>query len=395
MQQAETRHPLRVASKLNKSVHRGRPELPNYPGWLNRMFSGKVKMKRKILMLAVVLVVSLGIIDRGSALSAELVASTGWEQEVFEHDLDLVDNIAIGPRGELYVSLESPTQGRVLRLRGGERLVVADKLDRPGGLLLRSSFLYITEDGEEGRVIRLDLRDSSQTVLAVLEAPEGIVVLPDGGLAVAEEVGGRVSRITESGQTEILAEGLHHPEGLAVSADGTIYVAEKKNGRVLAISSTGISVVVEGLNNPHQVKFAPDGSLWISEEAKPGRLLRYASGRLEVVLVGLMSAQMKFAPDGSLWISEDAKPGRLLRYASGRLEVVLVGLMGAQGIAFGWEREVYVAEQMRDRILVLRRTYPDLHPRLRRCSFVPRLRGSPPSWNGCAYDTLRAWDDRF
>ena len=348
-------------------------------------------MKRKMLMLAVVLVVSLGIIDRGSALSAELVASTGWDYEVFAYDLDRVDNIAIGRAGELYVSLES----RVLRLRGGERLVLVDNLDHPDGLLLRSHFLYITEEGKEGRVIRLDLRDSSQTVLVTLEAAEEFAFLPDGGLAVAQEVGGRISKVTESGQTEILAEGLRQPEGLAVSADGTIYVAEAKSGRVLAISKTGISVVVEGLNNPDQVEFAPDGSLWITEDAKPGRLLRYTSGRLEVVLVGLMGAQVKFAPDGSLWISEDAKPGRLLRYASGRLEVVLSGLMGAQGIAFGREHEVYVAEQMRDRILRLWRTAPGPYLRLRRCSFLRRFRGSPPSWNGCAGDPLRAWDDRI
>lgn len=313
-------------------------------------------MKRKILILVGVLIVSLGMSNRGSAANADLVASTGWKYEVFERSLDLVGNIAVGQEGELYVSLESPTGGRVLRLQGGERLEVADKLDRPDGLLIRSNFLYITEEVLGGRVIRLDLRDFSQTVLATLNGPEGIAFLADGGLAIAEDLGGRVLRLTESGQIEILAEGLSKPEGLAVSADGIIYVAEAKNGRVLAISSAGISVVVANLNNPDHVAFAPDGSLWISE---------------------------------------DARPGRLLRYASGRLEVVLAGLMDAQGIAFGRNGEVYIAEQARHRILLLRRADPDLRPRLRLCSLRPRFQESLPSSDGCAQDPLSAQDNRI
>lgn len=313
-------------------------------------------MKRKILILVGVLIVSLGISDRGGASNADLRAPTGWEYEVFEYDLDLVGNIAIGQDGELYVSLESPSGGRVLRLHGGERLEVASKLDRPNGLLLRSHFLYITEEVVGGRVIRLDLRDFSQTVLAILEGPEGIDFLADGGLVVAEDLGGRVLRITESGQIEILAEGLLQPEGLAVSADGTIYIAEAKSGRVLAISSAGISVVVAGLNSPNHVAFAPDGSLWISE---------------------------------------DGKPGRLLRYTSGGLEVILVGLMGAQGFAFGRNNEVYVAEQAHDRILLLRRRAPDLHPHLRLCSLRPPFQRSLLGSNGCARDPISVRDDQI
>ena len=244
-------------------------------------------------------------------------AAAGWSLEVLESDLPRVDNIAVGPAGELYVSLEVLVVGSVLRLSGGERRVLADGLDWPDGLALGAGVLYVAEEIEDGRVIEIDLGDLSQTVVATLDKPEGIDFLPDGRLAVTEDLDvGRLLVVSLSGEVEVLLTDLSRPEGLAVSADGAIYFAEQRAGTVALFKDGRAKVVVGGLNNPDQITLAPDGALWISEDAKPGRLLRHHEGSLET-------------------IAED--------------------LWAPQGIAFGPRGEVYVSEQGRDRILVLKR----------------------------------------
>ena len=249
------------------------------------------------------------------------IAATGWTFELFATDLYRVDNVVVGGVGdEIFATLEIPSEGRVVRIANGEKVTLVSGLNKPDGLAIRLPYLYITEEVDDGRVTRLDLRDLSRTVLAILEGPEGIDFLPDGSLVVGEDHGGRILHITLAGEVEVLVEGLRKPEGLAVSPNGTIYFAESKTGRILSVADNGLKTVIGGLNHPDQVEFAPDGALWISE---------------------------------------DANPGRLLRYFSGRLEVIMAGLMAPQGIAFGRNGEVYVAEQGRSRILVLRRTAPE------------------------------------
>lgn len=278
----------------------------------------RMRIARRLGAIAVALVSSgCGVSGVPSdELGPEPMVSTEWAYELFMPNLYRVDNIVIDAQGEIFASIESESQGRVVRLDGGKQLTVIDELQRPDGLAIRFPYLYITEEVDEGRVIRLDLTDLSKTVLANLGGPEGIDFLLDGSLVVAEDHGGRIVRVTQDGEIEVLIEGLHKPEGLAVAPDGTVFFAETTTGRIMAITDNGLDTVVEGLNQPDQVEIASDGALWISE---------------------------------------DAKPGRLLRYVSGRLEVIMAGLMAPQGIAFGRNGEIYVAEQKRNRILVLRR----------------------------------------
>lgn len=243
--------------------------------------------------------------------------SDGWSFEVFEKDLPRVDNIAVGPTGELYLSLEERVQGSVVRLSAGERRVLADGLDRPDGLALGAGVLYVTEEVDEGRIIEIDLGDLSQTVITVLKQPEGIDFLPDGSLAITEAYnGGRLLRVSLSGEIEVLLTRLFLAEGLATTPEGAIYFVEEGAGTLSVFKDGRTRVIVGGLHNPDQITIAPDGAIWISEDARPGRLLRYHEGSLETIV-------------------ED--------------------LQAPQGIAFGLEGEVYVSEQGRHRLLVLRR----------------------------------------
>jgi sugar lactone lactonase YvrE len=238
-----------------------------------------------------------------------------WDFTILYSNLPSVDNIAVAPNGDLFVSLES--RGRVLRLSGTRKQTVAENLRRADGLLLTATHLFVTEEARHGRVLKIDLNDGSIETLLRLKKPEGIDQTPEGNLLVTEDARrGRVLRLTPDGRIiDALAVGLNRPEGIAVAPDGTAYVAETGAGRVVAITQTTKQVLVSGLNKPDQVAVAPDGSVWITE---------------------------------------DAKPGRLLRYKDGQLTTVLEGLQAPQGIAFRND-EIIVAEQGRERILSVRR----------------------------------------
>ncbi|MEE9140436.1 MAG: hypothetical protein V3U18_06625, partial [Alphaproteobacteria bacterium] len=135
--------------------------------------------------------------DPADSFCDEPRAAAGWHYEVFASGLPRADNIAVGAEGEVYVSLEvGKGEGQVVRLRDGRRQIVAEGLDRPDGLALTPSHLYVTEEVWRGRLIRVDLADMSRTVLARLNKPEGVDILPDGSLVVAEDYpGGRLLRV--------------------------------------------------------------------------------------------------------------------------------------------------------------------------------------------------------
>ncbi len=238
----------------------------------------------------------------------------GWIMEVYAEGLPAVDNLALGREGVLYATLERRRpDGRVVRIQQkGRRLTtVLDGLDRPDGLLVADRWLYVAEEVPQGRVIEIDLTSLATRTLAILPKPEGLGLLPDGGLVVSEDrLGGRILRVPRrDGAVEVLTGGLDRPEGLTVARDGTIYFAETGTGRVLRLrEGFAVETVVDGLDEPDQVKLAPDGALWISEDARPGRLLRFADGRLETVLSGLQAPQgIAFLPDGTVLVAEQGR----------------------------------------------------------------------------------------
>ena len=282
--------------------------------WNHRMMPSKSTV---LLCLTALSVLVAGAVFM--RIGAPQVRGT-WEYEVFTSGLSKVDNIVIAPDRSLYVSLELPDgQGQVMQLQRGKRNVVLKGLRRPDGLTLSSTSLFVTEEVERGRIVKLDLESLESELVARLNKPEGIKRLPDGSLIVAEDstTEGRLVTVTMSGQVDLFVDGLSKPEGVALGRDGSVYVAESEKGRILSVSPWGIRTVVKGLNSPDQIAIAPDGAIWITEDEEAGRVLRFFEGKLETVLAGM------------------SKP---------------------QGIAIddaGW---IYIAEQGRDRIVRLRRS---------------------------------------
>lgn len=238
-----------------------------------------------------------------------LEAADGWQYRVAIKDLPGIDNLVLDEQDMLYATQElRDGAGKVIRFDHGVRKTVVSGLNRSDGLLLRGRFLYITEEVNDGRVIEFDLTTKKQRVLATLNHPEGIEMLPDGDLVVSEDNrNGHLRRVPlkDGATAEIMLGGLNRPEGIAVAADGTIVFAETATGRVLSYKSGVVDVVLDDLDEPDQVEFAPDGALWITEDVHSGRLLRLKDGQLEPILSGLKSPQgMAFGKDGTVWLAE-------------------------------------------------------------------------------------------
>lgn len=246
------------------------------------------------------------------AVAHKVVAGNGWKYRVVEQNLPGIDNLVAAPDGSLYATQELPNGGgKVIRWHRGKIKTVIVGLNRADGLLLHGNSLYITEEVEDGRVLEYDLATKKQRTLAALHRPEGIDLLPDGDLVVAEDnISGRLMRVPRRGRqpVEVILGGLNRPEGVAVNPDGAVVFAETETGRVLSYKEGDVTVVVDDLDEPDQVEFAPDGALWITEDVKNARLLRLKNGTLETVLSGLRLPQgMAFGADGTVWLAEQGR----------------------------------------------------------------------------------------
>lgn len=240
------------------------------------------------------------------------VASAGWKFRVFAENLPGVDNLAVDNAGSLYATQElGKGAGKVNRLDRGRITTVISGLDRPDGLLLRGDFLFVTEEITGGRVLEYELPAKKMRTLALLSKPEGIDMFPNGDLLISEDVmKGRLLRLRRDAESPVpvILDDLKRPEGVVIRPDGAIIFAESASGKVLSYANGKVNVVVDGLSEPDQVELAPDGSLWITEDVRNGRLLRLVDGALETVLSGLRFPQgMTFGANGSVSLAEQGR----------------------------------------------------------------------------------------
>jgi len=176
-----------------------------------------------------------------------------------DHDLITADDQLVGPRG---IAQET-----------GATLLVADEQDsstQSGGTPII-----------DGRIIRVDRSDGSQTVLTEggeLLNPTGIAVAPDGRVFVADSAGpfmpdqfGRIIEVDPvSGDQTVLASGdlLEQPSGIAVLDTGDLVVADGIGKVILVDPSTGAQALVSeygDLGQPMAVAQLAPGAVVIAD----------------------------------------------------------------------------------------------------------------------------------
>lgn len=271
---------------------------------------GGLKGLASVLSVAVALFASVV----GAADTQDVKSGKGWRYRVVAENLPEVDDLDVGSDASLYATqVLAGGKGRVIRLRNGQPEVVIGGLEHPGGILLHGRYVYVTEQVNEGRVIKLHLGDGRRRVFEGLRNPEHLALLPDGDILVTEDIlNGRITRLSGNGATEVITSGLNGLEGLAVARDGTVFIGESNIGRVLAYKNGVINVVVDDLVAPGQIECTPDGALWITENAESGRLLRLKDDSFETVLSGLSDPRgIALAETGAVYVAERGR-GRIL-----------------------------------------------------------------------------------
>jgi gluconolactonase len=176
-----------------------------------------------------------------------------------------------------------------------------------------------------------------------LEFPEGPIALP-GGAVVFTQIRGQCLSLYRDGRVETIALTGGGANGAALGEDGCYYVAN--NGGVSA---------------------GPHGG-WLAENGIPGRIQRVTpQGEVSDVAVNLPGEpphrpnDLCFGPDGLLYFTDPhnwedlahLKPGRVNRTSlSGRVEQLAAVDRFPNGIGFGVDDRLYVAESVTQRVWV-------------------------------------------
>jgi len=165
--------------------------------------------------------------------------------------------------------------------------------------------------------------------------PEAPVLLPDGSHLFTEMTPdtGWVVWISKDGKTRRTVAKTGRPNGLAPDGNGSFWVAETLNRSLLKITLDGHveKIAGEGKGQPflflNDLAFAPNGDLYLTDSG---------------------IAMDDFAPNGELNPDYEnlAYDGRVYRVdvGTGAVETIDRKLRFTNGIAFGPDRNLYVAE---------------------------------------------------
>jgi DNA-binding beta-propeller fold protein YncE len=246
------------------------------------------------------------------------VDAPGYSVEVIARDVRRVDGLAWHPSGAL-LATEEYRGGGVLKidpLSGVSRYLVRDLAD-PDNIIVVDGQIYVTEEDPKGRILRIDSLENLHVFASGLDGPEGLDLGPDQRLYVAEHaVAGHVFSFSLEGERRTLAPVVNG-EGLRVLPDGTVLVAETSEDRVVAIDASGRkSEFVAGITAPDGIAYDPGSErVLVTEDAAPGRLLAVdlQSGRLDTIATGLNAPQtLLVEPDGAIVLAEQGED-RVLR----------------------------------------------------------------------------------
>jgi hypothetical protein len=263
-------------------------------------------------------------------LCIEETGSSGWcgdGQAATRAKLSLPRDVAPLPGGgylvadsQSHVIRRVSADGRITTIAGtgeggypkyGQR-ASRNPLGTPAGVAALPDGGYLIADMRLGMVLRVtpggklkaaagqDPRDATSgdggpATRALLQSPRDVIVLPDGGYAIADAGDDRVRRVLPDGTITTLAgtgvagatgDGgpataarLNQPTALSLAADGSILVADRGSARIRRIAPDGTITTVAGggsgatpalaatLSFPTGVSATADGGFLVAEAA--------------------------------------------------------------------------------------------------------------------------------
>jgi len=182
------------------------------------------------------------------------------------------DDLAFDPQGHLLFS--DFYNGTISRLNAnGSVTRIVTGLAGPEGLVVLSNGTIIIAEQRTNRILALAPGAKSLTVLRAIPGTPGTAPCKDGidGIAldattntliVPDSPTGNVYRMSLDGkQLTLITSGIARPVGAVVDAQGTIYVADECGGAVVRITPDGRSTRISGFGKPDDVAFDHHGNL--------------------------------------------------------------------------------------------------------------------------------------
>lgn len=321
--------------------------------------------------------------------------------ELIVEGLGHLEGIAVDETGGVFVS--DRERGEILKVMPGvPAATVVGELKRPLGLALDAEGRLVFVEGGERRVLRVEEDGRVTTLASGLKHPRWIGAAPDGSLYVTakeltleeeegaqeEDEGEIIARISPAGTLGIFAGQFRDLQGVAVEQDALTVVARGRRGERHALGTifeipiepggrAGIAVplTADQLVEPRGLAAGRLGSRFVSAKSlamEPWRrhvVLRVEpDGSLTVFAEGLEDPQgLAFGADGSLYLA-DGRSGRVVRFVAPpppaleeqpptftnqrRLELRLRSEAGAQLTVAGGELPVSVLADDRGSALV-------------------------------------------
>jgi sugar lactone lactonase YvrE len=193
------------------------------------------------------------------------------------------------------------------------------------------------------RITELDLQGRLVRTFADSRNPEGIVELPSGTFALAEQRADRVVLFDPATGTrrvwvQLTPNGNLGVDGLGLEP-GQLIVPDAAQGRLETVPLPPFSgtprIVARGLGRPVAAAPAGDGTILVAVENQPG-LLRVDPGSGRVTGVGRFGSLDEVVVRGGLAYVADLSAGRLdaVDPATGAASVLVTGVRAPQGLAF-------------------------------------------------------------
>ena len=231
------------------------------------------------------------------------------------------DDLAFDRQGRLLFS--DFYNGTVSRLNtNGSVTVLVRGVAGPEGLVVLADGTMIIAEQRTNRILTLAPGAKSPTILRTLPGTPTTAPCKDGvdGIAldattntliVPDSPIGNVYRMSLDGtKLTLLASGIVRPVGAAVDAQGTIYVADECGGTVVSITPDGKTSQIGGFGMPDDVAFDHHGNLLVIDLRSSIHALirvRQATGNHEVLASkGFIEPQGLVVDDNdNIYVSDD------------------------------------------------------------------------------------------
>jgi sugar lactone lactonase YvrE len=205
------------------------------------------------------------------------------------------DDIAVDARGHLVWG--NLSRGTIERLDARRVVTLARGISVPEGIvILPGGSMAVAEQGRD-RIVRLT--HGKETIIHNLqpvvrqEGVDGIARDPrNGDLLVPDSPRGTILRISVKGRHfRTIAHGLGRPVDAAVDAHGNVLVPDEHLGTLVVITPKGRVSYRGSLSTPDDVSVAKNGRVWITTLGDGGLWLMRPGGAPHRILGGLANPQ--------------------------------------------------------------------------------------------------------